>query len=178
MSRQYFQDTLIDPNITSETGVTSTSETQLWNVPRFTPIPANDPRVGKIYRVTAGGTLTANTTTGTITMTPRIGTTVAGGTTLGAGPAKIVGTTFTTQSWFLEFVVVFRSIGNPGANSGVIGHGSFQCTNTAASNQDASFCLGGTLATCDVSIAQGISIGVALSSGTMTTNFVYIQSLN
>ena len=178
MSRQYYTQTIEDPQLSAGSAVSSTGETQLWNVPQFTPIPKFEPVAGKIYKVYAGGIMSANTTGGTITITPRIGTTVAGGTTLGASIAKVYGTTFASQPWWLEFMVVFRSVGAPGNNSGVIGQGLFVCTSTATANQQIAFGMGGTLGTTNVSLDQGISIGVALTSATMTTHFAFIQSLS
>ena len=178
MSRQYYTQTIEDPQLSAGVGISSTGETQLWNVPQFTPIPAFEPRAGRVYKVYAGGVMTANTTGGTITVTPRIGTTVAGGTTLGASVAKVYGTTFTNNAWWLECIVVFRSVGAPGTNSGLIGEGWFVCTNTATANQQVVVNFGGSIATCDTSLDQGISIGVALTSATMTTSFAIIQSLN
>ena len=178
MSRQYYTQTIEDPQLSGSAAVSSTGETQLWNVPSFTPIPAFEPRAGRVYKVYAGGVMAANTTGGTITVTPRIGTTVAGGTTLGASVAKVYGTTFSGQPWWMEFIVVFRSVGAPGTNSGVIGEGWFVCTSTTTANQQVVVNFGGSIATCDTSINQGISIGVALTSATMTTSFAIIQSLN
>src|SRR6266404_9275349 len=103
MARLYFTETKVDPPIVASGAVTSTAETQLWNVPQFTPIAANDPVAGRVYRVCAGGLMSANTTGGTITVTPRIGTTTAAGITLGASVAKVYGTSFASQPWFLDF---------------------------------------------------------------------------
>ena len=175
----YFNDTLVDPPLSSAAGVGPSAETQLWNVPQFTPIDAHDPVAGRIYRVSAGGVLSIARTTSSLTITPRIGTTVAGGTTMGASPVKLSGVIFTSQPWWLEFIAVFQSVGAPGANSGVIGEGMFCCCNASTGNSEMMFALGGTLATADVSINQGISIGATLSvnGGTMTTTFAFIQSL-
>ena len=151
----------------------------MWNAAQFTPIFAGDPRPGKLYRVEAGGLLTMNTSAATITITPRVGTTVAGGTSLGAGPAQATNSAFASMPWFLHFVVVFYSVGAPGSNSGMVGQGHFQTNmTTAAANGNMSMAFGGTVATADVSINQGINFGVALSTGTMTTHWAIIQSFN
>lgn len=182
-SRQYFMDTLNDPPIANLTAVTATTETILWNVSNYSPINANDCRPGKIYKLTAGGIWT-NATTGSLTITPRFGLTVAAGITMGANiNAATVGTTATTSNgWILEFVCICRTVGAPGVNSTVIGTG-FWATSGAAVNGAASgtpvIGFGGTSASVDVSIATGIVIGWTLTvAGTITPQYAFIQSLN
>jgi hypothetical protein len=171
-------DTLADPPLADGAAITSTTETTMWSSSHFTPIFAFDPRPGKLYKVTAAGLLTMNTSAATITITPRIGTSVANGTTLGASGAQATNSAFVSKPWFLEFLACFRSVGDPGANSGVIGHGLFVVSQTTVATGSFAFSLGGTLATADVSINQAINLGVALSTGTMTTQIACIQSLN
>ena len=179
MSRQYFGDLLADPQLAVGAAITSTGETAMWNAAQFTPIFAGDPRPGKVYSVKAGGLLTMNTSAATITITPRIGTTVANGTSLGAGPAQATNSAFASMPWFLNFIVVFYSVGAPGSNSGLVGEGHWQTNmTTAAANGNMSLTFGGTVATADVSINQAINFGVALSTGTMTTHWAVILSLN
>lgn len=179
MSRQYFQDTLNEPPIANLTAVTATTETILWNVSNFSPIPAGDCRPGKIYRLTAGGIITTSTS-GTLTITPRFGLTVAAAITMGASIAQTVPVSLTNVPWELSFTLVCRTVGAPGTNSTVIGAGVFTMAGTAAtagSGMNVNF--GGTSATVDVSIATGITIGWTLSvAGSVTPQFAFIQSLN
>ena len=50
----------------------SASETNLWTPAIWTPIPANDMRAGKIYKLSFGGII-STTGTPTIIFTPRCG---------------------------------------------------------------------------------------------------------
>ena len=171
-------DTLVDPPIANLAAIVATTETALWNVPAFSPIAPNDCRAGKIYKVTAGGIITTGAS-GTLTMTPRFGLTVAG-VTMGASIAQTVPVSLTNVPWELSFTAVCRTVGAPGANSTVIGTGTFSMAGTAAtagSGMNVNF--GGTSATVDVSIATGVCIGWTLSvAGSVTPQYVFIQSLN
>jgi hypothetical protein len=180
MSRQYFEDLLTDPPIANLTAVTATSETALWNVAQYSPIHAYDAYrgVGKTYRLTAGGIWTTGAS-GTLTITPRVGTTTSG-ITLGASIAQTVTPSITNEAWFLHAIFVVRTTGAPGANSTMMGTGVFNgggAAATAASNNTVAF--GGTSATCDLSVETGIFIGWTLSvAGSVTPMFVTFQSLN
>jgi len=179
MSRQYFQDTLVDPPIANLTAVTATTETILWNVSNYTPIAANDCRPGKIYKVTAGGIMSF-ASTGTLTITPRFGLTVAAGISMGPNVVAVTTPGATTaHPWTLEFNCICRTVGAPGVNSTVIGTGHFITGTPGAAGAAVATSFGGTSATVDVSIATGICIGWTLSvAGTITPQYVYIQSLN
>lgn len=178
MSRQYFQDLLADPPIANQAAVTATSETILWNVSNYTPIAANDAKPGKIYKVTAGGIMSF-AATGTLILTPRWGLTT-GGVTMGASVVALTTPGATTaHPWWLEFVAVVRTIGDPGANSTVMGTGFFCTGIPSAGSLPATQTFGGTSATVDVSVATGITIGWTLSvAGTVTPQFAFIQALN
>jgi hypothetical protein len=179
MSRQYFQDLLAEPPIANLTAVTATSETALWLTSQYTPIPANDARPGKIYRVTAGGIMSF-AATGTLIITPRFGLTVAAGITMGASVVALTTPGATTaHPWTLDFTCVVRTVGAAGVNSTVIGCGAFHTGIPAAGSLPATQVFGGTSATVDVSIATGICIGWTLSvAGTITPMYAYIQSIN
>src|SRR4026209_2833225 len=76
MSRQYVADVPIDPPSTALSTITATTETVL--VPTiFTQIPAMAPRVGKVYKLTVGGTCTTGAA-GTLIITPRYGLVIGG----------------------------------------------------------------------------------------------------
>lgn len=179
MSRQYIADMPFnDGPIANLTAITATTETALFNAARYTPIPANDARAAKVYRLTAGGIVSTGGS-GTLTITPRIGTTT-GGTTLGASGAQTVVVSLTNVAWVLDFTLVIRTIGDPGANSTCIGTGNFQAAGaagTAASNISVAF--GGTSATVDLSVTTALFIGWTLSvAGSCTPQWVVWQSLN
>lgn len=164
------------PPTANLTAVTSTSETALWDAATYTPIPANDASVGRVYIVRAGGIMSFNST-GTLTITPRFGLTVSG-TTLGASIAQTTPGSTTAQPWYLELVCVIRSVGAPGANTVAIATGSFVTNATGSAGTGVSLAFGGTAATVDTSIASGICIGWTLSiAGTVTPQFFLMQSL-
>jgi len=180
MSRQYFEDLIIDPPTANLTAVTATVETGLWNVAQFSPIHAFDSYkgVGKIFRLCAGGIYSTGAS-GTLTITPRVGTST-GGITLGASVAQTVPPSLTNEAWFMHFICVVRTLGAPGANSTVMGTGVFQGGGAAATaSSGCQVLFGGTSATCDLSIETGIFIGWTLSvAGSCTPMFVTMQSMN
>jgi hypothetical protein len=170
-------DTLVDPPIANLAAIVATTETALWAAASFTPIAANDCKAGRIYRVTAGGIMSF-AATGTLTITPRFGLTT-GGTTMGASVAQTTPGVTTNQAWYLEFTMVCRTVGAAGANSTVIGTGSFQSNGTGTAGTGVGLSFGGTSATVDISVATGITIGWTLSvAGTVTPQWVTMQSLN
>ena len=176
---QNFAGVLAPPPIANLTAVTATSETILWNVSQYTPINANDCVAGKIYRVTAGGIMSF-ASTGTLTITPRFGLTVAAGITMGASVVALTTPGATTaHAWSLEFICVGRTVGAPGVNSTVMGTGFFVTGIPSAGSLPGSQVFGGTSASVDVSIATGICMGWTLTvAGTVTPMYAFIQSLN
>lgn len=179
MSRQNFMDCLADPPLANLTAVTATVETILWNVSNYTPINANDCKPGKIYKVTAGGIMSFSGT-GTLTITPRFGLTVAAGIPMGPNVVAVTTPGATSANpWTLEFNCVCRTVGAPGTNSTVIGTGFFITGTPGAAGAAVAVSFGGTQASVDVSIATGICIGWTLSvAGTITPQYATIQSMN
>lgn len=177
--RQYYAAMSADPPIANLTAVTATSETILWNVSQYTPIHANEATPGKVWKVTAGGIMSF-ASTGTLTITPRWGLTVAAGITMGASVVALTTPGATTaHPWVMEFYCTCRTVGAPGANSTVIGTGVFHTGIPSAGSLPATQVFGGTSATVDVSIETGICIGWTLSvAGTVTPQYAFIQSLN
>jgi len=178
MARQYFMDLLAEPPLANLTAITATTETALWSAAEYTPINARDARPGKIYRVTAGG-IVSFATTGTLTITPRLGLTTSG-VTMGASAAQTVqGVTITNAAWQLDFVMVVRTLGVAGANSTVMGTGSFVAQGSGAASTGMSVVFGGTAATVDLTVATGITFGWTLSvAGSVTPQFAMIQAMN
>ncbi len=180
MSRQYFADLTADPPIANIGPITATTETILWNVSNYSPINANDCRPGKAYRLTAGGIMSF-AATGTLIITPRFGLTVAAGISMGPNVVALTTPGATTaHSWFLDMILVCRTVGAPGTNSTVMANGTFSTGIPAAGSLPATTTIGGNLASnVDVSIATGICIGWTLSvAGTVTVQNVIMQSLN
>ena len=180
MGRQYFETLdFIDPPSANLTAVTATVETGLWSTALWTPIPANDARAGKVYKVTAGGIVSTGAS-GTLTITPRFGTTT-GGVTLGASQAQTVPVSLTNVPWIMEFYLTFRSIGTTASTSSAIGTGTFRSAGAAATAGNAwTVAFGGTAGTTlDTTTTQGIFIGWTLSvAGSVTPQYAFIQSLN
>lgn len=179
MARQYFPQVTIDPPIANLSAVTATVETGLWNVAQFTPIHAFDAYTGagKIYRVSAGGIMSTGAS-GTLTLTPRIGTST-GGVTLGASGAQTVPVSLTNIAWMLQAQLIVRSLGAPGANSTCICTGLFASQGTLAAGNAFAVPFGGTQATVDFSVETGFFLGWTLSvAGSCTPQYAFIESLN
>jgi len=128
------------------------------------PIPANEPRAGKIYELTVGGTITTGTA-GTMIITPRYGL-VIGGTSLGVSPTQNYVPSITTAPFLYRALLVIRSVGLPGANSTVICTGNWisgGAVATAASQTSCTHCTTGAAISVDTSVAAGLWIGLTVS---------------
>jgi hypothetical protein len=181
VSRQYFADVNADTPIANLTAVTATTETGLWVVPQYSPIHAYEARPGKWWKLTAGGIMSW-AATGTLIITPRVGTTT-GGITLGANVVAVATPGATTaHAWTMEFNLVCRTLGAAGANSTFIGTG-FLITGVpaapGANTAGNTVSFGGTSASADYTIETGLFIGWTLSvAGTVTPQYVHWQSMN
>lgn len=180
MSRQYFMNVDVEPPTLNPlaAAITATVETALYPTALFAPINSADIRAGKVYRLTAGG-IYSTSSSGTLTLTPRIGTTT-GGITLGASVAQTVPVSLTNEAWLLDFTLVIRTVGLAGTNSTAIGSGHFSGGGAAATaSSHCGIALGGTSASFDASIQQGMFMGWTLSvAGSCTPQWVVFQSLN
>lgn len=168
MGRQLFGDgPYVDPPVANLTTLTATTIEDLWAGITFTPIYANEAKAGRIYCVRAGGTISL--TGGTAIITPQWG---PAGTTLGV--SLTVGTvTAAIAAWYLQFDLVFRTIGAAGANSTAIGTG-FMAFNGGVVSGTANpnlIVFGGTSAAIDTTINGNVTIRKTLS----TTNSVIPQ---
>jgi hypothetical protein len=176
MGRQLFTDgPYIDPPVAPLTTLSSTSIEDMWAGITWTPIFANDAKAGKIYKVFAGGTISL--TGGTAIITPQWG---PAGTTLGV--SLTVGTvTCAIAAWYLEFTLVFQSIGAAGANSKCTGSG-FMTFNGGVSSGTANpntIVFGGTQASVDSTINGNITIRKTLSAtNSVVPQYVAIYSGN
>jgi hypothetical protein len=187
MGRQLFQDgPYIDPPVASNPGVTgaagsalvSTSAEALWIGAQFTPIFANDPKAGKIYTIRAFGILSTGAS-GTLILVPQYG--ILGGTTLGTSQTVTMPINMSNVPWWLEFDLVFRTIGS-GVNSTCIGGGFFATapfTSAPAVGISCVIPFGGTSATVDATVNSGITISKTLSiAGSFTVQSACIFSRN
>jgi hypothetical protein len=179
MSRQYFADVLTEPVNAAYTTITATTETVL--IPTvFTPISAMEPRGGKIYELIVGGTVTTGTA-GTLTITPRFGTTISG-VAIGASPVQNYVPSITTAPFLFRYYLIIRSIGLPGANSTAVGYGNWSSGGaiaTAASETAVDVGTVGAAVSIDTSVAQALWIGVTFSvAPSVIPNFHIWRSLN
>jgi hypothetical protein len=180
MSRQYFADTLTEPINSDYTNFVGTSETVL--IPTaFTPINAMEPRGGKVYELLVGGICTTGAS-GTLTITPRFGTTIAGTIIGNTSSAQTVVPSITNAPFLLRYYLIIRSIGLTGAASNVIGYGYWQSMGaiaTASSETDLTFGTTGAATAVDTSIAQALWMGMTFSvAPSVTPKFHVWRSLN
>ena len=127
-------------------------------------IPANEPRAGKVYELTVGGTITTGTA-GTMTITPRYGL-VIGGTSIGASGAQNYVPSITTAPFIYRCLLVIRSVGLPGANSTVVCTGKWEsggAVATASSQTSVHHGTVGAAVAVDTSVASGLWIGMTVS---------------
>lgn len=177
-SRQNFVEVLMPVMLADQTAVAGTVEAVLWAA-NYAALPANFfDAPGKGARIRAFGVLTTGATPGTLTLTPRFGTTT-GGTSLGAGTVSgNLATSITNAPWFLDATIMCRSIGGTGTiaifgiwespvgyvtapGSVEVGRGVFTTVDTTAAT-------------------GGLTVGATLSQATsnMTTRKMTPESLN
>ena len=182
MARQYlFEGPYMDPPVTAPLSAnTATTAVDMWSGAQYTPIFANDPKAGKIYSVKAGGFMSTGAS-GTLTISPFYGG--SGGVALGASQAQTVVVSLTNIPWFLEFKLIFRTIGAAGANSGVTCAGTFQAAGAAGTaGSSISILFGSTSVTStsvDATVNKDITVQKTLSvAGSFSTNWCFIDALN
>ena len=169
--------------IPSSTGaaLTGTAEVLLFP-PLQIAIPTADVRPGRVWKLTAGGIYTTNTT-GTLTIKPYWGQSGTIGTniTMGTGLAQTVPVySVTAGAWYMEFCALCMSTSwQTGAHASVIGSGYFKGQGNAAIAASANnLVFGGTAATVDPT-NSGISITWTLSvAGSISPQWQILQSLN
>lgn len=172
MSRQYWwSGPYVEPPAANLATLSALTIEDLWDGATYTPIPARDPRVGKIYSVRAGGTISL--TGGTAIITPQWG---PAGTTLGV--SLTVGTvTAAVAAWYLSFDLVFRTVDNNTASASTCIGSGFMLFNGGVVSGTANpnlIVFGGTQATVDTTVAGNITIRKTLSA----TNSVITQWVN
>jgi hypothetical protein len=179
MSRQYFDDCITEPIGSAYTTIIATTETVL--IPTaFTPINPMEPRTGKVDELVVGGTCTTGAA-GTLTITPRFGT-VIGGVAIGTSPVQNYVPSITTAPFTFRYNLIIRSLGLPGANSSVVGYGTWfsgGAVATAASQTSVSVGTVGAAVAVDTSVASALWIGVTFSvAPSVIPNYHVWRSLN
>jgi hypothetical protein len=186
MSRQGFAGLdAADCTPANSTAIASTTTaTQYWNQALWTPVAANDPRPGKIYKVCFGGIL-STTGTPTVTWAPVWGTsaTYASNAALGISATVTTGSGLAAVPVYGEFTLCFRQVGVAAAGATCVGTGLVTIGNVAAATGAASVTMGSTVpTTIDHTIAGAIGVFQTWSanSGSNTTacQWAYIQTLN
>jgi predicted Kef-type K+ transport protein len=178
MTRQYYADVLQDPQPAAYPTITAIAETVL--VPTLhTSIAAFEPRAGKVYKLTVGGTCTTGTA-GTLIITPRFGTLI-GGVALGPSATQNYVPSVTLAPFVFEYWLVFRSIGQAGANSTCIGFGKWVSGGAIATAASATVVTCGSTGSVsvDTTAASALWIGVTFSvAPSVIPHFAMWQSLN
>jgi hypothetical protein len=175
MSRQNFMDLTQDPQTANATALVATTIEDLWPAATYSPIQAFEGRVGKIYKITAGG-IWSTGASGTMIITPQ---TTTSGNTLGVSATVTVPVSITAIPWYLEFTAVIRTIGTAGTmmGTGVFWSGGIAANTSPGANTVIPF--GGTSATFDTTVLNGITIRKTLSvAGSVTPMYAVMQSIN
>lgn len=90
------------------------------HIPVYAPLPINGILAPQAYRYVLCGIFTSVATSGTLTMTPRIGNANTS-PSLGASAAQTLTASLTAGHWIAKADITIRSIGLPGTNSTAIG---------------------------------------------------------
>lgn len=173
-SRQYFIEPMAPIMPYDQTAIAGTTEAAMWPVSPWSALVANQLQPGQVYRISAGGVMTvAGSAQGTLTITPRWGTTTAG-TSFGASVASATMTAGATNvPWFLEALLMARSAG-PTATA--VMNGRFTCDQAGISNLG----FGGPITTIDTTTPQGFWFGATMGSAsdTLTTRQLLVEIVN
>lgn len=165
MSRQYFTDVLSEPVNAAFATITATTEIVLIPV-LYTPIPAFDPKAGKIYELTVGGSITTGTA-GTMIINPRYGSpAVIGSTSLGVSPTQNYVPSITTAPFLYRCFLIFRSIGLGASSSTCVCNGEWSSGGAVATAASATYITHATVGaaiTVDTTVASSLWIGVTCS---------------
>ncbi len=152
-----------EPVNADHTTITATSETVLIGT-AYTPIPAFEPRAGKVYELWVGGTCTTGTA-GTLIITVRHALT-ATTPVLATSPTQNYVPSITTANFLFHGLLIYRTIGKIGANSTAIFTGDWHsggATATAASETAVSVGTVGAAISVDTSVATALWVGVTFS---------------
>src|SRR5438477_95254 len=173
MPEQAFNAAAYVPPFSHTAIATTVTETYLWIPGQYSQIPLGDPVVGKAYYVKAGG-IVSTTGTPTVVNTLRYhapATTTVGGVSLGASVAGTTATGLANVPWFLEAIVIFRSLGLAATSATVTGTGNTVIGGVAGTAPSFSLSYGtnGT-ATVDTYTQANMGIGVGWTWGTSSAS--------
>jgi hypothetical protein len=164
MSRQYFADTLSEPVNADFATITATTETVL--IPTaYTPIPAFEPRAGKVYELWVGGTVTTGAS-GTLTITVRHALT-ATTPVLATSGAQTTAVSVTTAPFIFHGLLAYRTIGLAGTNSTAVFTGSWHSGGVVATAGSETAVLVGTVGAAisvDITAATALWVGVTFTT--------------
>jgi hypothetical protein len=177
------------PLPTSEAALTLSATEQglipAAHIPIYTPLPINGVLAPQAYRVVLSGVFTSVATSGTLTMTPRLGNANTS-PSLGASAAQTLTASLTNGQFYIMGDITIRSVGLPGANSTAIG--TFHALANSTVGGATTSWLWGTGATAisfDTTIAAaanggGIWFGVTFSANfpTMTLQQIHLMDWN
>jgi hypothetical protein len=169
-------DLTADPQIANSTALVATTIEDLWPAATYSPIQAFEAKSApKIYKITAGGTITFGTAS-TLIITPQ---TTTSGNTLGASAAISCPVSVGPFPWYLEATFVVRTTGTAGT---MMGTGVFVTNGILANTSPGANLIvpfGGTSATFDTTVLNGITIRKTLSvAGSVTPMYAFMQSVN
>jgi hypothetical protein len=168
--------------LVDQTAITGTTEAPIFPVAQYAGWAPNQLRAGQKWQMTVYGTgTTPASAQGNITITPRFGLSNSG-TSLGASAATALAASATNAPWILEQFLTIRTIGAAGANSNVIGYGTFQCAAALIAPATGQGFVWGSTANVavDLSVAGGLYIGFTLGSASDSFKAldVVLESLN
>lgn len=178
-SRSNFVELLMPVMVADATAVAGVSEGVLFPAMN-TALPANFfDAPGKTVRFRAFGVLTTGVTPGTVTFTPRYGTTT-GGTTLGAGTVSgTLAASVTAVPWFMDCKIVCSAIG--ASTTGQLAFFGIWESVRGFTTAPAAVEVGlGARTGVDTTVASGLTVGsTASNAGTsLTARSLSIESLN
>lgn len=178
MSNQNFASVLVPPPIANGATLVSTAEEGLWAATDFSRIPANSLFAGAQLELYASGLMTW-ASTGTLTLTPRMGLLISSPTMGVSVVAQTTPGVVTSAAWQFLGRLVVRTIGAAGANSTATFHGTLTSTGLGTLGTTVSVSCGGTVATFDASVATGIWLSKTLTvAGSFIVQNVCLRALN
>jgi hypothetical protein len=150
----------------------------------YAPIPANSVLCPQAYRVIIAAKITTSTSPANLTLTPQInsagtwttgGTAVSGGQTMGATGAVALTASITAAFYYIIGDITVRT---PGTSATAVGMFHFMSTQgtsgglagPAAIGTGFNLIFGGTTATFDATVAQGLQFGATHTVTTITHN--------
>jgi hypothetical protein len=185
VARQGFADQPLDLPPTNFPSLnTFTAEANIWVPSLWTSIPAFDMRAGKAYLIRAGGIMQSAASV-TWLFTPRIGVSATPASNISLGASQTLttpGIVPASSPWYMEFLVVVRSLGIAASGATLTGNGVINVPGTATTSTN-DLSMGGAVPTnVDHTVNQGfvLSATCGTSAGTnlIQCNWVQLQPQN